>query len=73
MGLKKVQAEALHDLYCRIPEELFRRIKAIADRHQRSVTGEVTWALQQYANQEEPGFDSGMEAGIRPKPRRKLE
>jgi len=37
-----------HDLYARIPEVLFQALKALAEKHKRSVTGEAEWALQQY-------------------------
>lgn len=42
--------KATHDLYARIPEVLWQRMKAIAKAHKRSITAEVEWALQQYTD-----------------------
>jgi hypothetical protein len=45
-----VKRKAIHDLYARIPEELWQQLKALAVHHKRSVTAETAWALQQYVD-----------------------
>jgi hypothetical protein len=37
-----------HDLFARIPKELWERLQARAKENQRSVTKEVVWMLMQH-------------------------
>jgi hypothetical protein len=50
---KKKSDEPEHPFRLRMPESLFRRLEALAARHQRSTNGEVVFALRQYADEEE--------------------
>jgi hypothetical protein len=52
--MSRKKAEPMHDLYARIPESLWQQIEKIAKGNKRSVTKEVEWVLEQYANSGAP-------------------
>jgi hypothetical protein len=52
----------MHDAFIRMPKTLFGDLKRLAEFHERSVTGEVVWALKQHVRQhrrELSGDDDG--------------
>ncbi|HYE21327.1 MAG TPA: hypothetical protein VEA69_22970 [Tepidisphaeraceae bacterium] len=59
--------EGLHDLYARIPVELWQRLQAHARANRRSVTQEVIWMIERHL---EGTAREGSEAPRRKSPRR---
>jgi predicted transcriptional regulator len=50
---KGPKGEKPGEKYIRIPADLWERLAAFADAHDRSVSGEATWAIRQYVTEEE--------------------
>jgi hypothetical protein len=63
-------AKERHDLYARIPEELFQQVKALAALHKRSVTAEAEMALEVYVRTHAAELEQANGAAPEPSPKR---